>query len=109
MTKAKQHGSKNIWIDSAIEALMQAREEDKSLSVMLVLHADDKCGVLFNGEESHVAAALVHFAKQEEPIAKIMQFATTTLRLDKHNDFGDFLDKMEDYLDELRKNRPEEE
>ena len=109
MTTTKQHGSKNIWIDSAIEALMQAREEDSSLSVMLVLHANNKSGVLFNGEVSHVAAALVHFAKQEEPIAKIMQIAEINLRLDKHDDFGKFLDKLEDYLDELRKNRPEEE
>ena len=102
----KKHGSHNIWIDAAIEALTQAREEDGSISVMLVTHSGDMSGILFEGEVAGVAAALAHYARKDEHIAKTVDLVHTTFHIDKKDDFGKFLDRLTDEL--LRRNRPEE-
>ena len=103
----KKHGSGNIWIDAAIEALMQARKEDGSMSVMMVVYSSEKCGIFLEGQTAELTAALIHHAKQDERIAKIIANARDIMEMGTEK-FEKFLDMLEDHLDELRRNRPEE-
>lgn len=109
----KQHGSKNIYVDAAIEAMQQASEEDERFSYLIVV--DDKpkglCGVVMRGDVCGMAATLAHFAENDKNLENLIQLAGCDISA-AWKDFGDFLDKsekrMDDYLEELRRNRPKE-
>ena len=106
MTKAKQHGSNNIYIDAALEAMTQAREENPKLSYLLLVHDNETCGMEMAGNLCFLSAALYHFSKKDARLRLIMRLAAEVMFGTKPNLFPD---SLEDYLDELRKNRPEEE
>lgn len=113
----KKHGSNNIYIDAALEAMAQAREENEGLSYMIVTYDNKRCGVEMNGDVCGVAATLAHFAKTDKMLHKLVTLLTYgtevvegkgTSALDN---FFEALAKgerlIDGYLDELKKNRPE--
>lgn len=61
--KPKKHGSNNIYIDAAVEALQQARKENGKLSYMLVVVDGDDCGVSTHGNVFDLACAIAYLAK----------------------------------------------
>lgn len=115
----KQHGSNNIYIDAALEAMTQAREENEGLSYMIVTYDNKRCGVEMNGDVCGVAATLAHFAKKDKMLHELVTLLTygTKVVEDKGtsvlDNFFEALSKgeklIDGYLDELKKNRPEED
>lgn len=113
----KQHGSNNIYIDAALEAMTQAREENPKLSYLLLVHDNGTCGVEMQGNVCVVAAALAHFAKQDKGLHAVVTLLKYGMKEDKGtsviDNFFEALTKSEKlidgYLDELKKNRPEED
>ena len=117
----KKHGSNNIYIDAALEAMAQARKENEGLSYMIVTY-DSKskiCGVEMNGDVCGVAATLAHFAKKDKMLHELVTLLTYGTKEDKDkgtsvlDNFFEALTKgeklIDGYLDELKKNRPEED
>jgi hypothetical protein len=115
----KKHGSNNIYIDAALEAMTQAREENEGLSYMIVVHDAETCGVEMQGDVCALAATLAHFAKKEKMLHELVTLLTygTKVVEDKGTSALDnFLKELkkgekliDGYLDELKKNRPEED
>lgn len=116
-TKAepKQHGSNNIYIDAALEAMAQAREENGKLSYMIVVHDPETCGVQLNGDICGVAATLAHFAKKDKGLHELVTLLKYGTKEDKDkgtsaiDNFFEALTKggklIDGYLDELKKDR----
>lgn len=117
-TEPKQHGSNNIYIDAALEAMTQAREENPKLSYLLLVHDPETCGVEMQGDVCGVAATLAHFAKKNKillELVTLLKYGTKAVE-DKGasvlDNFFEALTKgeklIDGYLDELKKNRPED-
>jgi hypothetical protein len=112
----KKHGSNNIYIDAALEAMAQAREENEGLSYMIVTYDNDICGVEMNGDVCGVAATLAHFAKKDKMLHELVTLLKYGTKEDKGtsslDNFFEALTKgeklIDGYLDELKKNRPED-
>lgn len=112
----KKHGSNNIYIDAALEAMTQAREENPKLSYLLLVHDNETCGVEMAGDVCSLSAALSHFSKTDEGLRLLVQLAAQAMFGLKPNLFPDSLEEILDkseklidgYLDELKKNRPED-
>ena len=113
----KKHGSNNIYIDAALEAMTQAREENPKLSYLLLVHDNETCGVEMNGDVCGVAAALAHFANKDKMLHELVTRLKYGTKEDKGasalDNFSEALTKgeklIDSYLDELKKNRPEED
>jgi hypothetical protein len=113
----KKHGSNNIYIDAALEAMAQAREENEGLSYMIVTYDNKRCGVEMNGDVCGVAATLAHFAKKDKMLHELVTLLKYGTKEDKGtsslDNFFEALTKgeklIDGYLDELKKNRPEED
>jgi hypothetical protein len=115
----KKHGSNNIYIDAALEAMTQAREENPKLSYLLLVHDIETCGVEMQGDVCGVAAALAHFAKKEKMLHELVTLLKYGTKEGKNkgtsalDNFFEALTKgeklIDGYLDELKKNRPEED
>ena len=112
----KQHGSNNIYVDAAIEAMQQAREKNERFSYLIVVRdeANALSGVAFNGAVSGIAATLAHFAENDKNLDNLIQLAGCDISA-AWKDFGDFLDKCDklcdSYMEELKKlkkKRPED-
>ena len=114
----KQHGSNNIYIDAALEAMTQAREENPKLSYLLLVHDNEACGVEMAGDVCSLSAALSHFSKTDKILHELVTLLTygTKVVEDKGtsvlDNFFEALIKgeklIDGYLDELKKNRPED-
>lgn len=114
----KKHGSNNIYIDAAIEAMTQAREENPKLSYLLLVHDNGTCGVEMAGDVCSLSAALSHFSKKDKMLHKLVTLLTygTKVVEDKGtsalDNFFEALTKgeklIDGYLDELKKSRPED-
>ena len=114
----KKHGSNNIYIDAALEAMAQAREENEGLSYMIVTYDNNNCGVEMNGDVCGVAATLAHFAKQDKGLHELVTLLTYGTKVIENkgtsviDNFFEALTKgeklIDGYLDELKKNRPED-
>jgi septum formation inhibitor-activating ATPase MinD len=114
----KKHGSNNIYIDAALEAMAQAREENEGLSYMIVVHAPETCGVQMAGDVCGVAATLAHFAKKEKKLHELvtlLKYGTEVVEDKETSALDNFLKELkkgekliDGYLDELMKNRPED-
>lgn len=115
----KQHGSNNIYINAALEAMAQAREENEGLSYMIVVHDAETCGVQMNGDVCSLSAALSHFSKTDKMLHKLVTLLTygtivvEGIKTSVLDNFFEALTKdeklIDGYLDELEKNRPEED
>lgn len=114
----KKHGSNNIYIDAALEAMTQARKENEGLSYMIVVHDAETCGVEMQGDVCGVAATLAHFANKEKMLHKLVTLVKYGTKEGKGkgtsalDNFFEALTKgeklIDGYLDELKKNRPED-
>ena len=112
----KKHGSNNIYIDAALEAMTQARKENEGLSYMIVVHDTETCGMEMQGDVCGVAATLAHFANKDKMLHKLVTLLKYGTKDDKGasalDNFFEALTKggklIEGYLDELKKNRPED-
>ena len=119
-SEPKKHGSNNIYIDAALEAMAQARKENEGLSYMIVTYGSKSTtsGVVMNGDVCGVAATLAHFAKKDKMLHALVTLLTygTKVVEDKGtsvlDNFFEALAKgeklIDGYLDELKKNRPED-
>lgn len=118
----KKHGSNNIYIDAALEAMTQAREENEGLSYMIVTY-DSKskiCGVQMNGDVCGVAATLAHFARKDKMLHELVTLLRYGTKVVEDKDKGtsvidNFFEALtkgekviDGYRDELKKNRPED-
>ena len=79
-TKPKKHGSNNIYIDAAVEALQQARKENGKLSYMLVVVNGDDCGVCTHGNVFDIACAIAYHAKQNNDMLTVTKVVDTIIR-----------------------------
>lgn len=112
----KKHGSNNIYIDAALEAMTQAREENPKLSYLLLVHDNETCGVEMQGDVCSLSAALSYFAKKDKMLHELVTLLKYGMKEDKGtsviDNFFEALTKgeklIDGYLDELKKNRPEE-
>ena len=77
----KQHGSGNIYLDAALEALQQARDEDSSLSYLVLIHDEEKHGMEMNGSISTLAHSLSSMAKQNKDVEKLINIASFDLKM----------------------------
>lgn len=111
--KPKTHGTNNIYIDAAIEALEQAANKDNDLSFMLIIENKKSCGFHAQGNILNLASAISHIAKTNKNLSDIldavniirsMENSSPKERLRAILDKGDAL--IEKWLDELRKNKP---
>lgn len=78
--KPKQHGSNNIYIDAAVEALQQARKENSKFSYMLVAVDGDDCGVSTHGNVFDLACAIAYHAKQDNGMLSVVKVVDTIIR-----------------------------
>lgn len=114
----KQHGSNNIYIDAALEAMTQAREENPKLSYLLLVHDNETCGVEMAGDVCSLSAALSHFSKTDKMLHELVTLLTYGTKVVENkgtsvlDNFFEALTKgeklIDGYLDELKKNRPED-
>ena len=114
----KKHGSNNIYIDAALEAMTQAREENEGLSYMIVTYDNKRCGVEMNGDVCGVAATLAHFAKKDKMLHRLvtlLRYGTEVVEDKETSVLDNFFEALtkgekliDGYLDELKKNRPED-
>ena len=72
-TKPKKHGSNNIYIDAAVEALQQAKKENGKLSYMLVVVDGDDCGISTHDN-------VFYQAKQNNEILLVVNAVDTIIR-----------------------------
>ena len=79
-TKPKKHGSNNIYIDAAVEALQQAKKENDKLSYMLVVVDGDDCGVSTHGNVFDLACAIAYHAKQNNDMLSVVKAVDTIIR-----------------------------
>ena len=71
----KQHGTGNIFMDAAVEAMQQARDEDGSISILFITSVNDKWGMEMKGYPPELASALTSFACTNKNMAKILTMA----------------------------------
>ena len=69
------HGTGNIFIDAAIEAQQQARDEDGSISTLFLFSVNGKWGMGMEGKLPEIAATLMNFASKDKNLAKILTMA----------------------------------
>lgn len=79
-TKPKKHGSNNIYIDAAVEALQQARKENDKLSYMLVVVNGDDCCISTHGNVFDIACAIAYHAKQNNDMLTVTKAVDTIIR-----------------------------
>lgn len=111
----KEHGSDNIYIDAAVEAMQQAREEDPDLSYMILVHDKEKHGIEMLGDCSALASSLACMARQNSDVMKMLCMAAfankMAARKAGRDDILELLNKseklMDGYLDELKRLREE--
>lgn len=109
----KEHGSGNIYIDAALEALQQAKKEDSSFSYLILLHDNEKHGLELNGDVSTLASTLANIAKNQRAVLKFINIAHYARKMDiikeERKDILEALDKserlVEEWIEELKKNK----
>ena len=73
--KPKTHGSGNMYIDAAVEALQQAHKEDDRVCSLLVFNDEINSAVGLEGELPKIASSLTTLARKDKDIAKMLIMA----------------------------------
>ena len=79
----KVHSSGNIYMDAAIEALHQARKEDKEIAYLPITSKGDKCGNIGEGTNAELIEAIATNILEDEAFAFLIEKAIIISELHK--------------------------
>ena len=95
---AKVHGSGSMYVDAAIEALIQARKEEEDFSYLLITNRGDKCGQMAGGKLVDICSAIASQMDNDEDFESLIKKAV--MLYECHKDPKGMLNKLIGILDE---------
>ena len=103
---AKVHSSGNIYLDAAIEALHQARKEDKEIAYLLITSKGDKCGNIGEGTNAEIIEAIATNILEDENFSFLIQRAIIISELHKNPKkiMDHFLEALDKSIDKAKEN-----
>ena len=95
---AKVHGSGSMYVDAAIEALIQARKEEEYFSYLLITNRGDKCGQMAGGKLVDICSAIASQMDNDEYFEALIKKAVMIFECHKNpkemlNKFMGIIDK----------------
>jgi hypothetical protein len=98
--------SGNIYMDAAIEALHQARKEDKEITYLLITSKGDKCGNIGEGKCAELISAIASNILEDEAFAFLIKKAIIMSELHKNPQkiMDHFLEALDKSIDKAKEN-----
>ena len=102
----KVHSSGNIYMDAAIEALHQARKEDKEIAYLLISSKGDKCGNIGEGTNMELISAIATNILEDENFFFLIKKAIIMSELHKNPKkiMDHFLEALDKSIDKAKEN-----
>lgn len=104
--ESKVHSSGNIYMDAAIEALHQARKEDKEIAYLLITSKGDKCGNIGEGKNKEIMSAIATNILEDENFSFLIKNAIIMTELHKNPKkiMDHFLEALDKSIDKAKEN-----
>lgn len=105
----KVYSSGNIYMDAAIEALHQARKEDKEIAYLLITSKGDKCGNIGEGKNLEITTAIATNILEDENFSSLIKRAIIISELHKNPKkiMDSFLEALDKSIDKAKENPSE--
>lgn len=105
----KVYSSGNIYMDAAIEALHQARKEDKEIAYLLITSKGDKCGNIGEGKNLEITTAIATNILEDENFSSLIKRAIIISELHKNpkKTMDLFLETLDKSIDKAKENPSE--
>lgn len=107
--KPQKQNSGNIYMDAAIEALHQARKEDKEIAYLLITSKGDKCGNIGEGKNLEIMSAIATNILEDENFSLLIKRAIIISELHKNPKkiMDSFLEALDKSIDKAKENPSE--
>ena len=102
---AKVHGSGSMYVDAAIEALIQARKEEEDFSYLLITNRGDKCGQMAGGKLVDICSAIASQMEINKNFKSLIKGAL--LMYECHKNPKEMLNKFMGIIDKATKESKE--
>lgn len=102
----QKQNSGNIYMDAAIEALHQARKEDKEIAYLLITSKGDKCGNIGEGKNLEIMSAIATNILEDENFSLLIKRAIIISELHKNPKkiMDSFLEDLDKSIDKAKEN-----
>ena len=101
----KVHGSGSMYVDAAIEALIQEREKDNDFSFLLITNRREKSGRVANGQKTDLMAAIASQIENDDEFKSLIKGAL--LMYECHKNPKEMLNKFMGIIDKATKESKE--
>lgn len=104
--KPKEHGSGDIYLDAAIEALQQARKENKEIAYLLITSKGDKCGNVGGGKIGELISAIASNILEDEELSFLIKRAIIVSECHKNPKkiMDHFLEALDKQIEKAKEN-----